>query len=64
MFAAVENGRARLYQELKEEVLRGTEDALKVVGYQLLVSNYIGFVRPDFHGRRNEGDVTYEMWGW
>lgn len=57
----VTSGPFRAYETTLEEIQAGTETLLRAAGYELLKPDYIGFVRPDFHARRREGDKTYEV---
>ena len=46
-----------------EAVLKETEGFLRQAGYELQPPAYSGFVQPDFHAKRKEGDSSYEIIG-
>ncbi|MEW6034904.1 MAG: hypothetical protein AB1603_08660 [Chloroflexota bacterium] len=57
----VTSGEFRAYETSLEEVRRGTEMFLRAVGYEMPEPQYLGFVRPDFHARRRDGEHSYEV---
>ncbi|MBI2858372.1 MAG: hypothetical protein HYX90_04770 [Chloroflexi bacterium] len=54
-------GPFRAYAATVEDVRKGTETFLRSVGYEFLKPQYLGFVQPDFHVRRKEGQAAYEI---
>lgn len=59
----VKEGEFREWSFPIEEVIDGVKRFLKDVGYDLLTTEYVGFVKPDFHARRRENNNVYEIIG-
>lgn len=57
----VTQGPFRAYDTNIEDIRKGTEVFLRSVGYELPEPEYVGFVLPDFHARRKEGNTIYDI---